>query len=102
MFTHFNLVTSFPPSSPDVNLLSRGQRLGPEAWDLPGHVGVHHVVGQTDNLHVEHLLEAAVEARVTDDPEPDERLVCDVTVVRSLRHSCEQGLQLLGRELISA
>ena len=89
-------------TSPDVDLLPRGKGGGPEAGHLPGHVGVHHVVGQTDNLHVEHLLEAAVKARVADDPEPDERLVCDVTVVGSLRDSCEQGLQLLGRELISA
>ena len=48
--------------SPDVNLLTRRQSGGPEAGDLPGHVGVPHVVGQAEDLHVECLLQPAVKA----------------------------------------
>ena len=73
--------------SPDVNLLTRRQSGGPEAGDLPGHVGVPHVVGQAEDLHVECLLQPAVKARVTNNPEPDQSLVCDMTVVGRLRNS---------------
>ena len=87
---------NFYPSqvSPDVNLLAGWESRGPEARDLPWDVGVSHVVGQTQNLHVKCLLQPTVKARVTNHPEPDESLICDVAVVGRLRHSYEHNIYL--------
>ena len=85
------LQTSQSQISPDVNLLARRESCGPEARDLPGDVRVSHVVGQTENLHVESLLQPTVKARVTNHPEPDQSLICDVAVVGRLRHSYEHN-----------
>ena len=63
-----SVVGSYKLLSPDVNLLPRRKGGGPEAGDLPGPVGVHHVVRKTEDLHVEGLLQASVEASVTDNP----------------------------------
>ena len=81
--------------SPDVNLLARWEGGGPEARHLPGHVGVPHVVGEAENLHVKCLLQPSVEPGVTDNPEPNEGLVCDMAVVGGLGHSCKNNLECL-------
>ena len=73
--------------SPDVNLLARWEGGGPEARHLPGHVGVPHVVGEAENLHVKCLLQPAVKAGVTNYTEPDQSLIGDVAVMGSLGNS---------------
>ena len=72
---------------PDVDLQARGQVGGPEAGDVPRPVPVHHVVRQPPHLHVERLLQPAVEPRVADHADTDQGLVGDVTMVGSLGNS---------------
>ena len=71
----------------DVDLEARGQVGGPEAGDVPRPVGVHHVVCQPPHLHVERLLQPAVEPGVADHADPNQGLVGDVTVMRGLGNS---------------
>ena len=70
---------------PDIDLLPGRKLARPEARHVPGPVSVHDVVRQTEHLHVERLLEAAVEPRVADDADADQSLVSHVTVMRCLR-----------------
>ena len=56
---------------PDIDLLPGRKLARPEARHVPGPVSVHDVVRQTKHLHVEGLLEAAVEPRVADDADAD-------------------------------
>ena len=72
---------------PDVDLEAGREVGGPEAGDVPRPVAVHHVVRQPPHLHVERLLQATVEARVTNHADADQGLVGDVTMMRSLWNS---------------